>query len=93
MDPPVVIQLKMPRKVLPAHLALPRPLDAMHGALVDRKRIVVVDDDLAHWAADRRFGFCFVLLLLFCQDLVHAWICHVVEPLVLEEKCLGSSTY
>ena len=53
MDPPVVIQLKMPRKVLPAHLALPGSLDAMHGALVDRKRIVVVDDDLAHWAADR----------------------------------------
>ena len=92
MDPPVVIQLKMPRKVLPAHLALPRPLNAMHGALVDRKRIVVVDDDLAHWAADRRLGFCFVLLLL-CQGLVHAWICHMVEPLVLEEKCLGSLIY
>ena len=91
MDPPVVIQLKMPRKVLPAHLALPWSLDAMHGALVDRKRIVVVDDDLAHWAADRRLGFCFVLLLHL--DLVHARICHVVEPLVLEKKCLGSSTY
>ena len=82
----VIVKLKVARKVLSAQLALPRSLHPMHGALVDRKGIVVVDDNLADGAADGRFRFRLVLLFL---HLVLVGVAHVVDPLVFDKQCLG----
>ena len=64
VNPPVVVKLEVARKVLSTQLALPRSLHPVHGSLVDGKGIVVVDDNLADRAADGRFRFRLVLLLL-----------------------------
>ena len=52
---------------------------------MDGKGIVVVDDNLADRAADGRFRFRLVLLLLY---LGLAGVALVVDPLVFEKQCL-----
>ena len=84
VDSPVIVQLQMARKVLSTQLALPRSLNPVHGTLVDGKGVVVVDDDLAEGAADGGLGLGLVLLL----HLVLTGVCHVVDPLVFQEKRL-----
>ena len=80
MNPPVVVKLKVASKVLSTQLALPRSFNPMHRALVDCKGVVVVDDNLAEWTADWRFGFRLVVPLHL--HLVLTAITHVVDPLV-----------
>ena len=86
VNPPVVVKLKVARKVLSTQLALPRPFHPVHRALVDGEGVVVVDDNLAEGAADGGFGFRLVLLLFLHLGLTG--IAQVVDPLVFEKKCL-----
>ena len=86
VNPPVVVELKVARKLLSTHLALPRAFHPVHRALVDCEGIVVVDDNLAKRAADGRLGLRLVLLLFLPLVLVGGT--HVVDPLVFEKEGL-----
>lgn len=86
VNPPAVVELKVARKLLSTHLALPGAFHPVHRALVDCEGIVVVDDNLAERAADGRLGLRLVLLFL---HLVLVGGTHVVDPLVFEKEGLG----
>ena len=85
VNPPVVVELKVARKLLSTQFALPGAFHPVHRALVDCEGIVVVDDNLAERAADGRLGLRLVLLFL---HLVLVGGTHVVDPLVFEKEGL-----